>query len=414
LKVWIIDRWWGADPVTKKKTVKKANCGSGARWQVSHYAEQADGTRKLAAKNFDRLIDAEAFRTKTEHELREGSYRSPEFAKKTFADAAVAWLDGRKRPNGASLFRYRDALDIWALPTWSRRTLGSILRTDIEAWVTQLIAGTAKHAEGRRVRGSGLSPAGLTAVWVPFKASLANAVDLGWINSNPARGVELPKVRVPDKVFLSYPEVEDLVTAAREVTGRAADAMMIELMAFAGLRPGEVVALQVQHVDLPSRRIKIRRTATIDIHGSAIFGEPKHGERREVPIAPHLVPELERLIDGKPGTSPLVDSARGQFINIHNWRGRVWCRAVDAAGLGGRCLSPKALRHTTASMAIAAGADVKVVQRMLGHADASMTLNTYADLWPDRLDEVALAMSQQRTKALAEWPTLNRLASTGP
>ena len=51
-------------------------------------------------------------------------------------------------------------------------------------------------------------------------------------------------------------------------------------------------------------------------------------------------------------------------------------------------------------MAIAVGADVKVVQRMLGHADASMTLNTYADLWPDRLDEVVEAVSVHRERAL--------------
>lgn len=361
MKVWITDRWMGVDPATKKKTVKKANFGIGSRWQVSHYAEQSDGTKKLVTRNFERLVDAEAFRAKSEDELREGSYRSPEFAKKTFDDAAAAWLDGKKKPNGASLFRYRDALDIWALPTWSHRTLISIRRPDIEAWVSQLVQGSANHAEGRRVRGTGLSPAGLTAVWVPFKATLANAVDLGGIDTNPARGVELPKVLQPDKVFLSYPEVESLARAAEQTTGRAADAMMIELMAFAGPRPGEVVALHIQHVELPARRIKIRRTATIDIHGSAIFGEPKHGERREVPIAPHLVPELERLVDGKPSTAPLLDSARGQFINIHNWRGRVWAKAVEAAGLADRNLSPKALRHTTASMAIAAGADVQVV-----------------------------------------------------
>ena len=52
-------------------------------------------------------------------------------------------------------------------------------------------------------------------------------------------------------------------------------------------------------------------------------------------------------------------------------------------------------------MAIAAGADVKVVQRMLGRADASMTLNTCADLWPDRLDEVVDAVSAHRERALS-------------
>ena len=52
-------------------------------------------------------------------------------------------------------------------------------------------------------------------------------------------------------------------------------------------------------------------------------------------------------------------------------------------------------------MAIASVADVKVVQRMPGHAHASMTLNTYADLWLDRLDEVAEAVSLHRARALA-------------
>lgn len=77
MKVWITDRWWAIDAATGKKTIRKANNGSGSRWQVSHYAEQVDGTKKLVSKNFERLGDAEAFRTKTEHQLREGSYRLP-------------------------------------------------------------------------------------------------------------------------------------------------------------------------------------------------------------------------------------------------------------------------------------------------------------------------------------------------
>lgn len=400
MKVWITDRWWAIDPATNKKSVRKSDYGNGARWQVSHYAEQMDGTKKLISKKFARLADAEAFRTKTEHQLREGSYRLAEGTKRDFGEAAAAWLEGKKRPTGASLLRYRDALDVWSLPRWANRSLASMHRTEIDEWVSSLVDGSAPHAEGRRVRGGGLSPAGLTAVWVPFKASLANAVELGWITANPARGVELPKAKAPDKVFLNYVEVEKLVAAAYSITGRRSDSVMIELMAFAGLRPGEVVALQVQHLDLVARRIKIRRTATVDITGAPIFGEPKHGERREVPIAPHIIDDLAAVSSGKSGVDPLVDSARGQFVNIHNWRSRVWNKAIAAAQLADRNLTPKSLRHTAASMAIAAGADVKVVQRMLGHADASMTLNTYADLWPDRLDEVVEAVSRHRETAL--------------
>ncbi|OLT25900.1 integrase [Nocardiopsis sp. CNR-923] len=64
-------------------------------------------------------------------------------------------------------------------------------------------------------------------------------------------------------------------------------------------------------------------------------------------------------------------------------------------------LTPHKLRHTAASLAIAAGADVKVVQAMLGHATATMTLDRYGHLFPDRLDEVAEAMDAARSRVLA-------------
>jgi integrase len=402
VQVWVVDRWWGVDPATGKKTIKKANFGQGVRWQVAHYAEQQNGTRKLVSRNFERAVDAEEYRTRTAHELREGSYRPREITKKTFADAAAAWFSSKKKPTGSSLLRYRDALDIWVLPAWGRRTLSTIHRIEIDEWVTAMMNGTAPHAEGRRVRGNGMAPSGLTAIWVPFKASLAHAVELGWLTSNPVRSVELPKTRPAEKIFLNYHEVEKLIESAREVTGRPADAVAVavELMAYAGLRIGEVVALEVANVDLDPRRIRIRRTATVNINGSPIFGEPKHGERRDVPIAPHAVEHLRTITSGRSQDAPLIDTARGNYVNLHNWRNRVWSKAVLGAGLQGRQLSPKALRHTAASMAIAAGADVKVVQRMLGHADASMTLNTYADLWRDRLDEVIEAVSAHRERAL--------------
>ena len=240
----------------------------------------------------------------------------------------------------------------------------------------------------------------MRSVWVPFNATLGYAQRLGWLVGNPARGVELPRLRKPVGVYLTYSEVEQLLDGVRRVTGRIDDEVMVELMAYTGLRPGEVIALQVGDVDLDARRIKITKTATIDVNGKPTIGEPKHGERREVPIAPHLIGSLAALLTGRPRDAPLVTSIRGRMVNARNWRYRVWDPSVKAAALPHVGLTPKALRHTAASMAIAAGADVKVVQRMLGHADATMTLNTYADLWPDRLDDVSDAITLQRSLAL--------------
>jgi integrase len=275
----------GSDKVTGRRSVRKSLYGQGARWQVSFCAEQPDGSRALRSKNFETKSDAEAFRTLTEHELRAGIYRPPEALTRRFDAAAQTWWKSKRRPTGASLHRYRDALDIWVLPMWGQRTLAGITRPDVEGWVTQLIEGTALHATDRRARGGGFAPAGLRAVWVPFNASPSHAVRLGWMASNPAQGVELPRVHQPAGVFLTYLEVEQLLASVRAVTGRMDDEVMVQLMAFTGLRPGEVIALQVRDVDLHARRIRISKTATIDVDGKPTIGEPKHGERREVPIA---------------------------------------------------------------------------------------------------------------------------------
>ena len=63
-------------------------------------------------------------------------------------------------------------------------------------------------------------------------------------------------------------------------------------------------------------------------------------------------------------------------------------------------VTPHDLRHTAASLAISAGANVKAVQRMLGHASAAMTLDTYAELFEDDLDSVAVALDSQRSASL--------------
>jgi Phage integrase family len=70
-------------------------------------------------------------------------------------------------------------------------------------------------------------------------------------------------------------------------------------------------------------------------------------------------------------------------------------QSTDAARrIGVPGLHPHELRHTAASLSIASGADVKVVQQMLGHKSATMTLDLYGHLFEDRLDDVADRLDQ--------------------
>lgn len=139
-----------------------------------------------------------------------------------------------------------------------------------------------------------------------------------------------------------------------------------------------------------------------EINGKHMEGLPKTRKRRTVPIPASLVEVLRPLVDGRGQDDRLFTTAKGNALRKNNWRTREFLPAVKAAGIELEGLTPHKLRHTAASLAIAAGADVKVVQLMLGHADAAMTLNVYGHLFPDRLDEVADTLDARRTKALEE------------
>ncbi len=90
-------------------------------------------------------------------------------------------------------------------------------------------------------------------------------------------------------------------------------------------------------------------------------------------------------------------SPHGAVLRNRNARSAWFDAAARAIGESG--LTPHELRHTAASLAIKAGANVKAVQRMLGHASAAMTLDRYADLFDDDLDDVADRLDALRTSS---------------
>lgn len=108
---------------------------------------------------------------------------------------------------------------------------------------------------------------------------------------------------------------------------------------------------------------------------------------------PRITPMAHLTVGPRNPTTPrdsyafVFASPEGTPLQIHNFRHRVWQPAVRKAGFTG--LRVHDLRHTCASLAIAAGADVKVLQDVLGHASAAMTLDHYGKLLPGRSEQVA-------------------------
>jgi integrase len=126
-----------------------------------------------------------------------------------------------------------------------------------------------------------------------------------------------------------------------------------------------------------------------------VWSTPKSHSSRSVPFPEFLAESLARRCEGKKKDELVFVGPDGGVLRSGNFRRRQFATSValaQEADADFPAISPHDLRHTAASLAVSAGANVKAVQRMLGHASAAMTLDVYADLFDDDLDAVALAL----------------------
>lgn len=335
--------------------------------------------------------DKRGFKTKREAELylasvtvskASGGYIDPTAARRTIAVLGEQWKRGRLaslKPSSQEVME--TSWRVHVEPRWGARAAGTIRPSEVEDWIAEL--GRDRGAQTVR-----------RAVFV-LSSVLSIAERDGIIPRNPTRGVQLPAKRRKPPRYLTHEQVDALANAAGD------NGNVVHTLAYTGLRWGEVVALRVHHLDMLRKRILVEDNA-VRVDGVYEHGTPKSGERREVPMPPFLLPSLARACEGKrrdsfvfgQGVSPIPypHSTSGWFVGA--------VRRCQAADVTFPRITPHDLRHTAASLAISAGANVKVVQRMLGHASAAMTLDVYTDLFDEDLEAVATAMSAARAAAV--------------
>jgi integrase len=381
-RVWIEDRAEHADykaAVAKAKaTGKKSTIG---RWRVRWY----DPDGKPKARTFTRKPAAEDYRNKIITRLGDGSYRDPTAGRVLLAEPAEEWHAAQAHLKRSSRTSYREALDSYVLPRWGKTPLDMVRHEDIAAWIGKLLVDPGIRGE------KPIGASRIRSVHRVLHMVLAWAVSTKRIAVNPAAGIKLPRRPPVDHVYLGHVQVEALAAAAGEYR------VLILLLAYTGLRWGEASALTVGRVDLAGRRAHVVQ-AYGDDDGELYLDTPKDHERRAVPLPAFLIDELKAVMTGRESEELLFTAPRVGPLRYHNFRNRVFDPAVKASGV--QSITPHKLRHTAASLAIASGADVKVIQTMLGHASATETLNTYGHLWPDRLDEVSQRLHSGRRNAL--------------
>lgn len=421
-RAWISDRWvkdalvqlpdgskQRVSPTTAQlRTLKSlpdhfrsSKFGIGGRWEVLWREPGPSKHGTLRGRTFKRRSEAEEFLAELEDDMRSGRYIDPDGARRKYAEVADEWAASRQRPKGSTKYMYSNDFRRYVLPKWGHMPLGEITNKAIVAWVSELLKGTAPAEFDRKQVRRPLAPSTVKRIVdASFGGVLRYAVKRKLIGENPLSGVEFPRKEntTEDITILSYADVEALAESA---TSRGKQvAALIRFLAFTGLRIGEATALQIRDVNLTTKRVRVRRTWTVTEEGARTIGTPKTWEKRTVPLLEELLPELRSVVKGRSPDDYLFTNTAGEDITYVWFYNRVWLPALAQTGVGSVNPTPHDLRHTAASAAIAAGANPKLVQRMLGHKSAAITFDVYAHLWDDDMDSVMAAMSQHRNSAL--------------
>jgi len=352
----------------------------GRAWQVVVEARDPDGSRRQQwVTVHGSRRDAERERTRLQREADTGALAS---ARGTVGEYLQQWLDGWARHNVApqTLVCYGARVRRWE-PIIGSRPLAKLSALDVQAGVSAMLD-------------AGLAPITVRVHLIVLRGALRQAVRWKLITANPAADVSLPRLPARVKRALSEAQALSLLEAA----AADRDGLAVVLALGCALRAGEVFALRFPDVDFAAGQLHVRRSLQVLVPGEK---EPKSGRTRAAPL-----PEFVRL-------ALLREQAEQEEIRrglrqpdwnpsglvICNHRGeQVYKRTTDImARICAAASIPRArmhdLRHTLATILLENGESVRAVAEVLGHADASVTLNVYADV---------LAEAEARTAARIE------------
>ena len=330
--------------------------------------------RVIATDTFDRKRDAENWEREQYRRLRQDDWIDPRRGNVALRDVAEAWM----RSRAGMKQRTRDTDEgYWRRyvePRFGDRPLVSITEADVREWIGSL---ASEH---------GLAPATASRALMCFRGVLTFAVADRRIRRNVAAPIKPSRRgRRREPRFLNLDELRQLADATGE-SGRD----VVLFLGLTGLRWSEMVALRVGDlVQIPGRGVRVQRAMTAKRGGGELVeDEVKNYRARTVPLVDELQPIVDRLTEGKTRDELLFSTASGRPLRESNWRRAAsWSEVIKKLGLTPFRIHD--LRHTAASAWIAQGADVKVVQRILGHESGTMTLDLYGHLWDTSLWDAA-------------------------
>lgn len=367
---------WDVDADGRR--VKKPRRGT--RWR----ARWRDPNGRSRSKTFDRKIDAQRFLERVGTAMQTGAYAEPALQRTLFDAWVGEWLDGldvaptTRRGYAQALDRIR--------PAFSGMKVGTIDRAAVRRFVT-------------RMRDADYSPKTIKNTLSVFKGVLDLAVESRALHENPATRMRLNTQRRREPMFLTAEQVNALAESAAP-----SYRTLIRFAAYTGGRPAEIAGLRLKRLDPLRASVTFAETLTT-LEGRLVERPTKTYEVRSVPLPAFLRDELaEYLAQRRQDRGRDLDADDLVFVSSKGYPIRTdkllrWVKAAaERAGLS-RSLRTYDLRHTYASLLIAAGAHPKVVQERLSHKTITMTFDVYGHLFPALDEQVTTRLEDLHRRA---------------
>ncbi|MEO7000063.1 MAG: tyrosine-type recombinase/integrase [Terracoccus sp.] len=331
----------------------------------------------VADRTFDRKGDAARWEGEQKRLLVAGDFVAPAAGRMTVAELAHEYRDARSGQVAVRSWESDEgALRVHIVPAFGRFPLSSITPAHIEKFLTEL-------ARSRSVRTA-------ARIRTTLRGLFRYAVRTRRLPISPAENVPLPR---PDSYTGKIVEIEPftidellaVVERQRGLAGRYADVTLV--LGLTGVRLGEFRGLRVcDVVDVPYPALVVKRSLPQSARTGRVIerSTTKSGRMRLVPLSDLVIPVVSEWAQGRHPDELLFPAPHGGYLHAQNWRRGVQWSTTS------RGRRPHDLRHTAASLWIAAGIDIKTVSAWLGHSTAKLTLDTYGHLMGTDADRAAL------------------------
>ena len=376
---------------------KELGKGLGQRKDKYYYAKYSYHGKK-GQQSFHTLVEAKNWR-------QEQLYlcRHPELRTATSPDMTVdAWFNrwlkdvvGNRAPN--TLRNYRERYEHNVQPF-----IGSMLLRDVKPMDCQMILNAME---------SDYAGSTIRQTYMTMGTFFKSAKDNGFIDRHPMDGVRYTKpVRAVDDIhFLTVDEQKRFLEAAKGSHNYAQYALILET----GLRTGEMIGLTWDAIDWEKRTLTVNKTLEFRYKQDEWRAGPPKTESsyRTIPLTDTAYGILREIYDTREYRKELkdlstvltfMDRKTGQKRKLVmrdlvfiNWRTGMPAKnssydthlykLCDDAGIKRFCMH--ALRHTYATRAIESGMQPKVLQKLLGHASITTTMNRYVHVTDDSMKE---------------------------